>query len=75
MLPLEFAVEITPIALYIGSVFPFMGSLSFLFLDDFEGNANISVVIKSSSTIVDFKFNFYVLVELSLVKLRYDSPA
>ena len=26
-------------------------SLSFLFLDDFEGNANISVAIKSGSTV------------------------
>ena len=27
-----------------------MGLLSFLILDDFEGNANISVAIKSGST-------------------------
>ena len=26
-------------------------SLSFLFLDDFEGNANISIAIKSGSTV------------------------
>ena len=45
-----------PIILYIGVVFSFMRSLSldryhFLFLDDFEGNANISVAIKSGSTV------------------------
>ena len=34
-----------------GVVFPFMGSLSFLFLDDFERNARISVAIKSGSTV------------------------
>ena len=28
-----------------------MGSLSFLFLDDLEGNANIYVAIKSGSTV------------------------
>ena len=28
-----------------------ISSLSFLFLDDFEGNANISVAIKSGSTV------------------------
>ena len=28
--------------------------LSFLFLDDFEGNANISVAIKSGSTVINF---------------------
>ena len=27
-------------------------SLSFIFLDDFEGNANISVAIKSGSTVI-----------------------
>ena len=35
-------------------------SLSFLFLDDFEGNANISVAIKSGSTVhtfVEFELN------------------
>ena len=36
---------------YIGVVFPFMGLPSFLFLDDFEGNINISVAIKSGSTV------------------------
>ena len=41
-----------PITPYIRVVFPFMGSLPFLFLDDFEGNANISVTIKCSSTVV-----------------------
>ena len=35
---------------FIGVVFSFLGSLSFLFLDEFEGNANMSVAIKSSST-------------------------
>ena len=40
----------TEIIPYIGVVFPFTGLLSFLFLDDFEGNANISVAIKSGST-------------------------
>ena len=44
---LEFAVEITPIISYIGVVFPFMGLISFLFLDDFEENGNISVAIES----------------------------
>ena len=28
-----------------------MGSLPFLFVDDFEGSANISVAIKSGSTV------------------------
>ena len=51
---LEFAVEIIPIIPYIGIVFPFIGSLSLLFLDDFEGNANISVAIKSGSTVIKF---------------------
>ena len=32
-----------PIIPYIGVVFPFMTSLSSLFLDNFEGNANISL--------------------------------
>ena len=41
--------KIMPIIHYIEVVFPFMGSLSFLF--DFEGNANISVAIKSGSTV------------------------
>ena len=40
-----------PIIPYLGVVFPFMGLLSFLFVDDFEGNANISAAIKSSSTV------------------------
>ena len=40
-----------PIITYIGVVFPFMESLSFMFLDDFEGNANISVAIESGSTV------------------------
>ena len=35
----------------IGVVFSFIGSLSCLFLDDFEGNPNISVAIKSGSTV------------------------
>ena len=39
---------------FIEVVFPFMESLSFLFLDDFERNANISVTIKSGSTISKF---------------------
>ena len=29
-------------------------SISFLFLDDYEGNANISVAIKSGSTVVSY---------------------
>mgnify|MGYP001796575078 CR=1 FL=1 len=52
LLSLEFAVEIMPIITYIGVVFPFMGSLSFLFLDDFEGNAKIYVTIKPSYTVL-----------------------
>ena len=45
---------------YVGVVFPFIGllslsrSLSFLFLHDFEGTANISVAIKSGSTVVTY---------------------
>ena len=42
-----------PIIPYVGVVFPFMGSLSFLFLDDFERNTSIFVAIKSSSTVSD----------------------
>ena len=49
---MEFAIEILPTIPYIGVVFPFMGSLSFLFLDDFEGNANISAAIESGSTVL-----------------------
>ena len=42
----KFALVIMPTIPYIGVVFPFIGLLSldrynFLFLDDFEGNANI----------------------------------
>ena len=42
--------------LYMGVVFSFMGLLQldcyhFYIFDDFEGNANISVAIKSSSTV------------------------
>ena len=41
--------------IYVGVVFPFMGSLLLdryhFILDDFEGNANINVAIKSSSTL------------------------
>ena len=44
---LEFAVEVISIISSIGVVFPFIRLLSFLFLDNFEGNANISVSIKS----------------------------
>ena len=44
-----------PIIPYIGVVFPFMGSLSFLFLDDFEGNSYISVTIKFGSTVITMK--------------------
>ena len=33
-------------------------SLSFLFIDDFEGNANISIDIKSDFTVVEFLFGF-----------------
>ena len=36
---------------YIGVVFPFKRSLSFLFLHDFEGNASISVAIEYGSTV------------------------
>ena len=50
-LSLEFAIEITIIIPYIGVIFSFMGSLSFLFLDDFDATANSSVTIKSSSTV------------------------
>ena len=39
------------VILCIGIVFPFMGSLSFLFLDDLKGNADIFVAIKSGSTV------------------------
>ena len=48
---MEFAIEIMPIIPYVGVVFPFMGSLSFLFLDDFKGNTNVSVAINSGSTV------------------------
>ena len=41
-----------PIISYTGVVFPFVGSPSFWFLDNFEENANISVAIKSSSTVL-----------------------
>ena len=51
---MDFAIENTPIIPYIEVAFPFMGWLSFLFLDDFEGNADISVAIKSGSTVCHF---------------------
>ena len=38
-----------------------MGSLSFLFPDDFEGNANISLAIKSASTVL-FLLQFFVML-------------
>ena len=46
-----------PIIPYLGVCPPIYGtaiirSLSFLFLDDFEGNANISVAIESGSTVI-----------------------
>ena len=40
-----------PVIPYIGVVFSFMRSLSFLFLDDFEENPNIYVAMKSGFTI------------------------
>ena len=45
--------EITPVRIYVGVVFSFMGSLlliryNFLFID--EGNTKISVAVKSDST-------------------------
>ena len=43
--------EITLIITFIGVVFSFMESLSFLFLSEFEANANISVAVKSGSTV------------------------
>ena len=39
-------------------------SLSFLFLDDFEGNANISVTIKSCSTVAGTVVPVVVKVEM-----------
>ena len=39
-------------------------SLTFLFLDDFEGNANISVAIKSVSTVVVVVLQLVRFVEL-----------
>ena len=50
-LSLEFTIKSSLIISYIGVVFSFMRSLSFLFLDDYEGDANISVRIKSGSTV------------------------
>ena len=48
---------------YIGVVFSFVGSLvrslSFLFLDDFEGKANISIAIKSGSTVLYYYYYYY----------------
>ena len=41
-----FAIENIPITPYMGVVFPFMGSLSFLFLGHYHENANICVAIK-----------------------------
>ena len=52
-----------PIIPYIRVVFPFMGSLSLdrysLFVDDFERNANISIAIKSGSTVLHFASTLY----------------
>ena len=50
MLLLEFAIETIHIKPYVGVVCSVTGSLSFLFLDYLEGNANVSADIKSSST-------------------------
>ena len=44
-------------------------SLSFLFLDGFEGNANISVAIKSCSTVFEFSAALYHLVSLTKTSL------
>ena len=43
--------EITLIVIYIGVVFSFIGLLSFSLFDDFEEITNISVAIKSGSTV------------------------
>ena len=51
LLSLEFTIEVTPTIPYIRDVFLSIVSLSFWFFDDFEGNANISVTIKSGSTV------------------------
>ena len=48
---MEFAIEITSDIPYIGVVFLFIKLLSFLGLDNFEGNTNICVAIKLGSTV------------------------
>ena len=52
----DYTIEIMPIIAYIGVVFPFVVYLllsTFWFLNEFEGNANVSVAIKSGSTVYD----------------------
>ena len=59
---------------HIGVVFPFIGLLSFLFLDDFDGNAKISAAIKSGSTVVQLVYTLYIHCQLSgIVMLCEDS--
>ena len=60
------AIEIIPIihVPYIGVVFSFIGSLSldhyqFLFLDDFEGNTDISVAVNSITAVTGARFLFW----------------
>ena len=50
---------------YIGVVFLFARMRSFLFLDDFEGNTNISLAAQSSSAVHIFKM-LYLSVCLSV---------
>ena len=60
---MEFIIETIPIIPHIGVVFPLFGWLSFLFLGEFEGNTNISVAVKSGSTVgrrdLDFEINLH----------------
>ena len=47
-------------------------SLSFLFLDDFKGNANISIAIKSCSTVLQTqKLQFQRFAQISSVLFYY----
>ena len=61
---LKFPIEIIPIIPYIGVVFSFMGSPSYLFPEDFIGNANICVAIKSSSMVCCYYYHVIIIIML-----------
>ena len=77
-LSLDFTVENIPSMPYMGVVLPFIRSLLFLFLAHFHENTNISVAIKSGSTVWEshsikypwLKPSFRMLLTLMIVRIR-----